>query len=303
MTSRGWDATGKAPYGLQRLAWTGAVPFEVKTMRAMPDGFELTFTRPADPETAADPASYAVTSFIYQYHSTYGSPPINQETVGVRGVQVSDDGLRARLVLDGLREGYIHELKLPDVRSEANEALLHDVAYYTVNRIPEGEGLDIALLPQPEQAQPSSAAPSEQRTQPKRMTEMPPAWNTGPGVTITIGTEPGLRFDVEAIEVSAGSRIKLVFSNDDDMLHNFVVTMPDAADEVAEAAIALGLDGPEQDYVPASDDVLFHTALLQPETAEAIYFTAPDAPGDYTFVCTFPGHAMTMRGVFRVLPR
>ncbi|HMB90991.1 MAG TPA: plastocyanin/azurin family copper-binding protein [Rhodothermales bacterium] len=306
MTSRGWDATGKAPYGLQRLAWTGKVPFEVKTMRAMPDGFELEFTRPVDPGTAANPASYAVTSFIYKYHSTYGSPAINQEAVAVRGVQVSEDGLRARLVLDGLREGYIHELKLPGVRSEENEALLHNVAYYTVNRIPEGERLDLASLPQQHAPQPSNVAPSEQTgqgSQPKRMTEMPPSWNTGPGVTITIGTEPGLRFNVEAIEVTAGSRVKLVFSNDDDMLHNFVVTMPDAADEVAEAAIALGLDGPEQNYIPASDNVLFHTALLQPETAEAIYFTVPDEPGDYTFVCTFPGHAMTMRGVFRVVPR
>ena len=48
MTSRGWGSTGPAPYGLQRLEWTGLMPFEVKSVEARPDGFELTFTKPVD---------------------------------------------------------------------------------------------------------------------------------------------------------------------------------------------------------------------------------------------------------------
>src|SRR5690606_26048918 len=45
MTSRGWASTGKADYGLQRLKWTGKMPFEIKTMKAQPDGFVLEFTK------------------------------------------------------------------------------------------------------------------------------------------------------------------------------------------------------------------------------------------------------------------
>ena len=86
MTSRGWGSTGRQPYGLQRLEWTGLMPFEVKKVEARPDGFELTFTKPVNPELAADPSLYHVTGFTYQYHSTYGSPIINRETAPVRGV-------------------------------------------------------------------------------------------------------------------------------------------------------------------------------------------------------------------------
>jgi hypothetical protein len=51
-TNRGWGSTGKEPYGLERLIWTGQMPFEIKAMRAMPDGFELEFTLPVDKATA-----------------------------------------------------------------------------------------------------------------------------------------------------------------------------------------------------------------------------------------------------------
>ena len=299
MTNRGWASTGKEPYGLQRLVWTGNMPFEVKTMHAMPDGFELEFTKPIDRQAASNPASYAVTGFIYKYHSTYGSPPIHQQQHPVRGVAVSDDGLKARLVIDGLREGYIHELTMPGVRSEDGLPLLHDTAYYTLNRIPSGETLDladrIATTPRSVETPRATAAP-----QPKRLTTMPAAWNGRPDATLTIGTLPGLKFDTDALEVTAGSRVALVFNNNDDMLHNLVITTPDTVDAVAMDAMRLGLKGHEMAYVPESDAVLFHTGLLEPETAETIYFTAPTEPGTYTFVCTFPGHATTMQGTLRV---
>ena len=306
MTNRGWGSTGPEPFGVQRLEWTGRMPFEVKSVEARPDGFELTFTKPVDPELASDPSSYHVTGFTYRYHSTYGSPIINRETARVRGVEVSDDGLHARIVVDGLRKGYIHELKMTSLRSADDEPLLHDTAYYTLNEIPDGPRLvvdtdqaDVERAPGSER---TATGPST-RAQPRRVTTMPDDWTDGPDVTITIGTEPGLRFDLPAFDVQAGSRLRLVFNNSGDMMHNLLVVQPGSADKVGERAIALGLDGPDQDYVPDLDEVLFHTAMLGPDTMEAIYFTVPDEPGEYTYVCSFPGHAFTMRGTMRVVSR
>ncbi|MBC7920202.1 MAG: auracyanin family protein, partial [Ferruginibacter sp.] len=54
MTSRGWSSTGKEMYGLQRLVWTGRMPFDLKTIRATPDGFEIAYTVPVDRARAAD---------------------------------------------------------------------------------------------------------------------------------------------------------------------------------------------------------------------------------------------------------
>jgi len=47
-TNRGWPVRGPRPYALQRLEWTGKVPFEVKRINALPEGFRLTFTKPVD---------------------------------------------------------------------------------------------------------------------------------------------------------------------------------------------------------------------------------------------------------------
>ena len=79
-TNRGWGSAGDANQGLQRLVWNGKMPFEMLTVKAMPDGFEVEFTLPIDPksiETIAN--SITASSFIYKHHPVYGSPPINQE--------------------------------------------------------------------------------------------------------------------------------------------------------------------------------------------------------------------------------
>lgn len=314
MTSRGWGSTGKAPFGLQRLVWTGKTPFEAQKIEARADGFEITFTMPVDRKAAANPASYSVEGFNYKYHHNYGSPVIDKQSHPVRGVVVSRDGRRARLVVDGLRQGYIHEIKLGGVRSTGGQSLLHDVGYYTLNRIPRGARLAVA----PARAAPAtpavSAVPASQAAPAvplpvaengapvaKRQVEMPAGWTGQVDQTITIRAQPGLRWDLPSVQVKAGSRIRLVVANPDDMLHNLLVVRPGRVLPVVEAAMAMGLEGEKRDYVPNSNDVLYHTSLLQPRAGETIYFQAPTTPGEYTYVCTFPGHGYTMQGTLRVV--
>jgi azurin len=133
----------------------------------------------------------------------------------------------------------------------------------------------------------------------KRQLSMPASWKA-PDQTITVGTRPGLKFDVEKVTVSAGAKIKLTFNNNDDMTHNLVLTTPGDAVEVGNMAIKLGLDGTKMSYIPNTEKVLYHTKLLQPGSEETIYFTAPTKPGDYTIVCTYPGHAYVMQSTFTV---
>ena len=310
-TSRGWRSLGPQPYALQRLEWTGQMPFEVQEVRARPDGFELVFTRPVTQETANDLSAYDVTSFTYKYHSSYGSPVVDRQDHRIEGVSVADDGRSVRVALDEMRRGHIYEIKLPGLRTPSGDPLLHNTGYYTLNRLPDGSVLargemtavadeqETAAAPQEAEAPAPSARPATE--QPKHQTELPAAWTGGPDTTITIGTRPGLRYDLEQFQVPAGSRVKLVFRNDDDMLHNLNIVQPGSWQEVAQMAIDMGIEGPEQEYVPESDKVLFHTSLLQPGEMEPIYFTAPRDPDQYTYVCTFPGHAETMRGIMQVV--
>jgi azurin len=135
----------------------------------------------------------------------------------------------------------------------------------------------------------------------KHPNKVPPDWSGDDGDnTILLGTQPGLKFDTTEFTVKAGAHVRLVFRNTDDMLHNFVLCAPGRGQAVGTAALALGLDGAEKNYVPASDDVLFHTALTLPGTSDTIFFSAPAAPGDYDYICSFPGHAVLMKGVLHV---
>lgn len=146
-TNRGWGSAGDANQGLQRLVWNNKVPFEMRTVNAMPDGFEITFTLPVDKKYAEDIASYNVESFIYKYHPVYGSPTVNTEKLIIKGVQVSPDGMKVRLVIDGLRQYYIHKLSLNGIRTQENSySLVHPDVYYTLNNIPEGAKLAVSAL-------------------------------------------------------------------------------------------------------------------------------------------------------------
>lgn len=66
-SKRGWPVRAPAERALQRLDWTGKVPFEVHSIRVKPDGFELRFTLPVDDVTARDPRSYTLETFTRHF--------------------------------------------------------------------------------------------------------------------------------------------------------------------------------------------------------------------------------------------
>ncbi|MDX2301350.1 MAG: plastocyanin/azurin family copper-binding protein [Microscillaceae bacterium] len=296
MTSRGWSSTGPDMFGLEKLKWTKKVPFEIREIHAKPDGFELVFTQEINPETASKIESYQVSDFTYKYHHLYGSPPINLQEREIGKVELSTDRRKVRIFLDNLREGYAYEIKAEGIRNQKGESLLHNFAYYTLNNIPEGAKWNENAMDHEGHSGKSSG---KAITSAKRITKMPADWGK-PDVTLTINTVSGLKYDKQELTVKAGSKIKLVLNNPDDMLHNLLIVNPGTADEIAKKALALGLAGQEKGYVPESKDVLFHTALLEPNASDAIFFVAPSKPGDYIFVCTLPGHARSMRGILKV---
>ena len=144
-TNRGWGSAGDANQGLQRLVWNNRLPFEMRTVKAMPDGFEIEFTKPVDKKYAEDISSYSVESFTYKYHAVYGSPPVNNLKHTIKGVKVSGDGMRARIIVNNLRQHYIHTITLDGIRDKENAfSLVHPTVYYTLNNIPEGQKLSLS---------------------------------------------------------------------------------------------------------------------------------------------------------------
>lgn len=146
-TNRGWGSAGTTNSGLEYLSWTGRTPFEMKTVSAKPDGFEIEFTLPVDKASAEDLDSYFGKSYIYKYHAAYGSPQTNIEEIKIKGVKVSEDGMKVRVVIDNLRQYYVHEIILPGVKAKGSgNTILHPTLYYTLNNIPEGATIPVSEL-------------------------------------------------------------------------------------------------------------------------------------------------------------
>ncbi|MBX2816427.1 MAG: auracyanin family protein [Saprospiraceae bacterium] len=289
MTNRGWASTGKDKFGLQKLTWTGVVPFEVLQVNAESDGFRVSFTKEVDRRTAANPESYLINDFTYQYHHLYGSPVVDQQERTVYKVEVAQDNRSARLFVEGMRPGYIYEINADGVRSAVSEQLVHPTGYFTLNAIPGDH------VHHQHDMSATSVFSAPDIISAKRVTEMPGSWLDGPDETITVGTIPGMKFDQTEIRVRAGSKVKLIFNNPDDMMHNLVIIKPEKEASVADAANRMGLQGQEKGYIPDSEHIVAHTNLLEPNESDIIYLTIPEEPGTYSILCTFPGHAASMR--------
>ncbi|MBX3443095.1 MAG: hypothetical protein KF774_11875 [Planctomyces sp.] len=136
-TNRGWGSRGPKAFAVERVDWTGRTPFEIHELRATPDGFELTFTEPVDPQSAGDVGSYTMSAYTYIYQASYGSPEVDATTPTIERAAVADDARSVRLTVRGLTPGHVHELKAAGVRSRAGLPLLHSEAYYTLNVIPK----------------------------------------------------------------------------------------------------------------------------------------------------------------------
>jgi glucose/arabinose dehydrogenase len=138
---RAWSTAAPSEYSLDRVRFTGRTPFEVQEIRVESDGFTLLFTKPLDREVAADPENYLVKQFTYRYHADYGSPEFDHEgkpgatEVKVTAVTVSDDARSARLVILGLKTGYVTSFQLA-VTSADDEDPRNDTFFYTLNRLP-----------------------------------------------------------------------------------------------------------------------------------------------------------------------
>ena len=138
-TDRGWGSTGHKSQGLERIVYTGKLPFEILALRAQKDGFELEFTADVDAKTAADPASYRLARFTYEYHADYGAPEDDTTQIAIGKVELVGKR-KAKLVLreSDLREDYVYEFTAAGVRSAADpaRALLHAQAWYTLTHVP-----------------------------------------------------------------------------------------------------------------------------------------------------------------------
>lgn len=106
-------------------------------------------------------------------------------------------------------------------------------------------------------------------------------------------------FDVESIEAKRNQPIRLEFLNPDATPHNLVLVQPGSLEEVGKAANQMAADpvaAKSGQFIPQSKKIIAHTRMLKQGESEFLRFKAPSKPGEYPYLCTFPGHWTIMRG-------
>lgn len=119
--------------------------------------------------------------------------------------------------------------------------------------------------------------------------------------TIRIATvKERMMYDVKDLTVKPNKKVKLTFVNEDFMPHNILLVQPGKIDEIANQALVMGAKGFELGFIPENKNIIWHSKLLDAGKDEVIEFTTPTKPGDYPYMCSFPGHSIIMRGMLHV---
>ncbi|MEE2888424.1 MAG: PVC-type heme-binding CxxCH protein [Planctomycetota bacterium] len=112
-----------------------------------------------------------------------------------------------------------------------------------------------------------------------------------------------MKFTVERFEVKPRQPVKVVFTNSDATDHNIVFVRPGKAEAVGIAAAVMAQDpkNANSDFVPKSKSrlILHASKMIGPtrkSKIDVMRFRAPNKPGVYPYICTFPGHFTIMKG-------
>src|SRR5690606_21026063 len=132
----GWSWRNKR-YGLQRLVYNGKPTFEMLSVSAKPDGFEIEFTEPLSEEALKHVDKWQVQQWRYESTEKYGGPKLDLQFLPIRRFYVSDDRTKVSLEIPGLKERHVVYFRLPeDLAAQSGNPLWSSEAWYTLNHIP-----------------------------------------------------------------------------------------------------------------------------------------------------------------------
>ncbi|MES3017279.1 MAG: hypothetical protein V4721_05850 [Bacteroidota bacterium] len=127
--------------GIQRIVFNGNAPADIQMMNLTKTGFDITFTQPVNKAQALDASNYIFRHYFYKYQrkvKNAGADITDQQdvqTIPVKNIIVSADGLKVSLVLSELKAGYVYELKLGDITTQKGQALDNRLVCYTLNNL------------------------------------------------------------------------------------------------------------------------------------------------------------------------
>lgn len=214
----------------------------------------------------------------------------------------------------------VFDLLVPLVgQDREHDAVLQALLQIPVHKWPDGRAEVLAetlvtCLSQADPTRRNSPAVKRARQLGEKLVTLLPAAGAGKlrktlaslGIrSVTIRAVPhGMKYDRAHLVVQAGRPLEIIFENPDTMSHNLVVVTPGAVQEIGVAASRMNSASPTwkgRSYVPDSPKVLSATRMVHTLQSETLTIVAPEKPGKYAYVCTFPGHWAAMNGTLHVV--
>jgi uncharacterized cupredoxin-like copper-binding protein len=114
-----------------------------------------------------------------------------------------------------------------------------------------------------------------------------------------------MSYDKKELTVTAGQTVSISFTNPDTAQHNFLLAKPGSMKIIGAAADKMVRDdtGDDVNYVPKLPEIIYVAPVLEPRKTTKFEFKAPETPGQYVIICTFPGHWKTMNAVLNVVAK
>lgn len=294
----GWGSYTPDDGCFQRVRYTGENVQLPLGFHVYKNGVTVTFAEPVDHTLAEQPESHFAQVWNYRYSSAYGSPEFSTRHFGMRGhdrleirsVYVLEDGRTLFLEMPELQP--VNQLHL---RLHTSGDSAHDL-FTTVHKLDD----PFTGFPRYEPTVKTIAAHPMLGDLALATISVPNPWQKPleGARSITLDTGKNLTFAQRTLKVQPGEPIEFTLSNPDVVPHNWALLQPGTLRRVGEMANRLVAD-PEaaaRHYIPHTSDVLYYTDVVSPGDTFTIYFRAPEEPGRYPYLCTFPGHWMVMNG-------
>ena len=301
----GWGDYSVRDGCLQRVRFTGNKVRKPMGFKIHANGIRIDFTTSLDSQSTADVKKFFAQAWNYEYAKRYGSPEfsikqpdsLGHDLLAIQSVTLSKEGNSIFVEIPDLEPVMQLHIRM-HLKDEDGTAFKTDL--FCSPMYPDTPYLAPTMASiKPGKANKISLRIEGEKQKKKR------DWS-GTIIEgereIVIDTLSGLKYSIALIEATPNEALVVKLNNIDAMPHNLVVVEPGATQKVGDASFKMLSDpkAAKKNYAPDLPEVLYVLPVIEPGQSHALHFRAPDKPGDYPFICTFPGHWMAMQGILRV---
>ncbi|MDF1656998.1 MAG: plastocyanin/azurin family copper-binding protein [Verrucomicrobiales bacterium] len=268
------------------------------------NGLKIELTNAIDPDSAV-PENFAAQTWNYEYSDGYGSLEYSLKQPELPG----HDPLKVKSVTL-LQDGKTLFIEVPDLQPAMQVQLYGELLRA------DGESFVLDLYPTVlwmhedwTGMEDYTASDPDKQSELALRVKWPIPFETKqpqgkPGRKIPLEMVSGLQFSPTEFSVKAGEQVTLEIRNRDSIPHNWLLAEQGTYEKVgmASSMMLTDPDAAAKHYAPEMDEVLHYSPMLYHHKRFILHFTAPEEPGRYPYLCTFPGHWAVMKGEMIVEP-